>query len=99
MRDGQITVIALIKAKEGMVDIVKRELLSLIESTRKESGCIGYDLNQSTETAGDFMFYETWASKEALDKHLAMPYIQNIIKRSPEIFSEPIRVTIWKKES
>ncbi|MBF0459394.1 MAG: antibiotic biosynthesis monooxygenase [Nitrospirae bacterium] len=99
MEDGKITVMALIKAKDGMADIVKHELLALIEHTRKESGCISYDLHQSKETAGHFMFYETWASTEALDKHLAMPHIQNIIKKSTEIFAEPIQVTLWKKES
>lgn len=99
MEDGKITVMALVKAKDGMADIVKQELLQLVEHTRKESGCISYDLHQSKEITGHFMFYETWASKEALDKHLTMPYIQEIIKKSTEILKEPVQVTLWKKES
>ncbi|MBF0554034.1 MAG: antibiotic biosynthesis monooxygenase [Nitrospirae bacterium] len=99
MENSQVTVMALIKAKDGMVDVVKQELLSLVEDTRKESGCISYDLHQSKEIPGYFMFYETWASTEALDNHMAMPYIQDLIKKSTEIFAGPIQVTSWKKES
>ncbi|MBF0557108.1 MAG: antibiotic biosynthesis monooxygenase [Nitrospirae bacterium] len=99
MENSQVTVMALIKAKDGMVDVVKKELLSWVENTRKESGCIAYDLHQSKEIPGYFMFYEIWASSEALDKHIAMPYIQDITKKSAEIFAEPIQVTLWRKES
>ncbi|WP_420264782.1 putative quinol monooxygenase [Candidatus Magnetominusculus dajiuhuensis] len=99
MDNSQVTVMALIKAKDGMVDVVKKELLSLIDDTRKESGCIAYDLHQSKEIPGYFMFYEIWASAEALDKHTAMPYLQAIVKKSTEIFAEPIQVTLWRKES
>ncbi|KWT75613.1 putative quinol monooxygenase [Candidatus Magnetominusculus xianensis] len=99
MESGTITVMALIKAKEGMEDIVKQELLSLVEHTRKESGCLSYDLHQSTEITSYFMFYETWVNNEALDKHMAMPYIQRLIEKSTEIFADPIQVTLWRKES
>ncbi|MBF0517314.1 MAG: antibiotic biosynthesis monooxygenase [Nitrospirae bacterium] len=99
MENTQVTVMALIKAKEGMLDVVKQELLALIEPTRKESGCISYDLHQSQEIANYFMFYETWQSKADLNAHLAMPYIQRLVEKSEEIFAEPIQVTLWRKDS
>ncbi|MCG6553276.1 MAG: antibiotic biosynthesis monooxygenase [Candidatus Magnetominusculus sp. LBB02] len=98
MKEDKIIVLALIKAKEGMTDVVKQELTALIQPTRSESGCISYELHQSKDSVGHFMFYEQWESKEALDKHLATPYLQNIIKKSTELFAEPIQVTLWKKE-
>lgn len=41
-----------------------------IAATRREPGCIGYDLNRSTEDGSKYINYERWASVAALDAHL-----------------------------
>jgi len=45
MKQEQLTIVARITAKEGHRDLVKEELLKLIEVTRQEEGCINYDLH------------------------------------------------------
>jgi quinol monooxygenase YgiN len=45
MQRRKITLIALVKAKEGMEDTDKQELLSLVKPTRTEPGCISYDVH------------------------------------------------------
>ena len=47
MSNQKLTVVARILAKEDKRELVKRELLKLIESTRAEEGCINYDLHLS----------------------------------------------------
>ena len=44
-------------------------------ASRREAGCIGYTLNQDTESENDFVFVEEWASMEALKEHFATPHI------------------------
>ncbi len=39
-----LSLVAIIKAKEGKQDFVKEELMKLIPPTRKEKGCINYNL-------------------------------------------------------
>ena len=51
-------------------------LHQLVEPTRKEPGCLAYNLHQSKADKTQFMFYEQWASKEALDAHGKMPYMK-----------------------
>jgi len=64
-----LTLIAKITAKEGHSNFVKKELLKLIEPSRKEDGCLFYDLHTDNENHNVFVFYETWQSKAHWEKH------------------------------
>lgn len=99
MEEKKITVLARIKAKEGLKDTVRQIGLSLVGPTRKESGCISYDFHQAVEDESLFMFYENWVSKEALGEHIQMPYLQDFISRADELLDGAMDVTIWKKLS
>ena len=67
---------AIVKAKPGQEDAVKEALLSLVEPTRKEAGCLCYNLHQSKADPTQFMFYEQWASQEALSAHGKTPHMK-----------------------
>lgn len=67
---------AMVKAKPGQEDAVKQALLSLVEPTRKEPGCLCYNLHQSKADPTQFMFYEQWASKEDLSAHGKTPHMK-----------------------
>jgi quinol monooxygenase YgiN len=67
---------AMVKAKPGQEEAVKEALLSLVEPTRKEPGCLLYNLHQSKSDPTMFMFYEEWASQEALDAHGKTPHMR-----------------------
>ena len=67
---------AMVKAKPGQEDVVKQALLSLVEPTRKEPGCLCYNLHQSKADPTQFMFYEQWASKEDLSAHGKTPHMK-----------------------
>lgn len=73
-----LTVVAEIVAKPGCEQRLREELLRLIEPTRAEEGCLQYDLHESTEQPGRFLFYENWTSRAALDRHLATPHLERL---------------------
>ena len=97
MGNNNITVLVRIKAKPGMEEEVKKELLSLVTLIRAEAGCLLYDLNQSAEDSSLFMFYENWVSKKDLDEHLAMPYMKSHMKKASEILAGPAEITLWER--
>jgi quinol monooxygenase YgiN len=74
-KDG-IVLTALVKAKPEHEEAVKKVLLALVDATRKEPGCLCYNLHQSKSDKAQFLFYEQWASKEALDTHGKTPYMK-----------------------
>ena len=96
MTDKKITVVAQIRAKDGMEETVKQELVALVGPTRSEEGCINYELHHSVENKSLFMFYEKWASKKGLDEHMHMPHMKAHMKRAGDLFAEPPKITIWE---
>ncbi len=92
---GQIvTVLALFKAKPGLEEEVRRELMALQGPTRSEEGCINYDLHRSKDDPSRFMFYENWKSQEDLDQHLQMPYLTAFREKAGELLAEPASITL-----
>ena len=99
MGSRKVTVLARMKAKRGMEEKVKQELLSLVGPTHAEAGCINYDLHQSLENKSHFMLHENWVSKRDLDEHLAMPYLKAFMEKVNKILAEAVEVTLWEKIS
>ena len=96
MAGAKLTVVAKIKAKAGMEAKVREELLALVAPTRKESGCLNYDLHQSLDDKSAFVFYENWQSKKDLDDHLKMPYLQAFLGKVDQILAQPVEITLWE---
>lgn len=67
---SKLTIVANIKANPDKIELVKSELLKLIDVSRTEEGCINYDLHQDNENPAHFMVYENWASRELWKRHI-----------------------------
>ena len=72
---AKLTTVANIKANPDKIDLVKSELLKLIDITRAEEGCINYDLHQDNENPAHFLFYENWESRELWQTHMGAPHL------------------------
>jgi quinol monooxygenase YgiN len=92
MSNALLTVVAEMVAKPGKEDELKRHLISLVDPTRKEDGCVQYDLNQDTSEAGRFVFYECWRSRELLERHLQSPHLLAFRSVEKELVAGPGRV-------
>jgi quinol monooxygenase YgiN len=92
----KLTVVGKIKAKPGMEEKVKEELLALVPPTRTEPGCINYDLHQALDDKSSFVFYENWLSKKDLDEHLQMPYLQAFLSKAEHLLAQPVDITLWE---
>jgi quinol monooxygenase YgiN len=75
MSANTLNVVAIIETSADKVEELKAVCLGLIEPTRKEEGCISYDLYQDITNSGKFTFLENWQSKEHLDVHLKTPHL------------------------
>lgn len=91
----KVTVIAHIRAKPNKEKQVKQALLALCGPTRKEKGCINYDMHESKDDPALFLFHENWASMHDLDAHLQTSHVQGFMKRIDELLAEPPKITFW----
>ena len=62
-------VIARFYIKKESIEIFKKEAEKIIKKTRNEKGCLFYSLFQDVSSPGEFLFYEEYASQDALDIH------------------------------
>jgi quinol monooxygenase YgiN len=91
-----IHVIARHFARPETVEEVRRTLLSLIDPSRAEPGCLNYELLQNADDPADFTFVETFASDEALKAHAAAPYIAGLAPRLKELIARPSEVSRYR---
>lgn len=99
MNTKQITVAAFLKGKPGKESQMRTELLALVAPSRKDGGCLSYDLHQSSEDPAQFLFYENWASKADLDAHLQTPAFKAAFAKIGQLVAEEPRITLWQKLS
>jgi quinol monooxygenase YgiN len=97
MKAESLTVTAQIKAKPGKESQVREALLSLVAPSRKDAGCLNYDLHQALDNPALFLFHENWTSKAHLDQHLQKPEFQAVLARVGQLAAEPPQITLWKK--
>ena len=62
--ENQLPLIVKIEVKEGKIAQGKTELLKLLDITRKEDGCVLYQLHDDLENPNTFTFYEIWETEE-----------------------------------
>jgi quinol monooxygenase YgiN len=97
MNAKTITVIATFQAKPGKEDELRAALAGLLAPTRKEAGCINYDLHSSPEDPAKFLFHENWTGKAALDAHMQSPRVQELLPRVNELCAAFPEIKIWEK--
>ena len=85
-----VTVIAEMTAHPGKEEDLKRHLLVLVEHTRREEGCIQYDLHLSDHDPRKFVFVETWTTAEALDRHSKSLHINAFREASASLRADPV---------
>ncbi|MDR3570416.1 MAG: putative quinol monooxygenase [Syntrophobacteraceae bacterium] len=94
-----ITVIARFRAAKGAERELRELLLSLIEPSRSDQGCVSYDLHQGLQDPTLFVFYETWENKELLSSHSATAHVRQLRSQSKTLLAEPPEVSLLTKIS
>jgi quinol monooxygenase YgiN len=66
--------------------IVEAALKALVDPSRKDQGCISYELFASASVPATFVTIEKWQSQEDLDAHMASAHMADAIKAAGDHF-------------
>lgn len=77
----EVRVIATLQAKPEYVDVVSTAVHEIIEASRLEVGNLQYDLHRDMDKPGCFVFFERWASSEALEKHNVTEHFKRFVSQ------------------
>jgi quinol monooxygenase YgiN len=75
-QSDQLIIIAESHAKPGKADALRTALLTMIEPSRAEPGCVQYTLHEDTAEPGHFYFYEVWKDAAAFEFHTQTPHFK-----------------------
>ena len=69
-----VTLIVLLRAREGQETLLEAELRALVSPSRREEGCLTYNLHRAIDTPGALLLHEVWTSREAHTEHTHTPH-------------------------
>ena len=75
-------IVALFRFKENHLFDAIELLKKLVIETRKEEGCLQYDLIEDRENKGTFFLIELWETEEHLHKHGMQDHILEFRKNA-----------------
>lgn len=70
----EVRIVADVSAKPGKEDALRQALIGMLAPSRAEPGCLLYELHEDIAQPGHFIFFERWASLEAIELHTKMPH-------------------------
>jgi quinol monooxygenase YgiN len=85
MAEDTLRVIARVKARPGKANELLSVLSSLVEPTRKEPGCLSYELLQNNEDPTDLTLIEEWQNNTALESHFATKHFKDALTKLPNL--------------
>ena len=91
-----VTLIVQLRPRDGQEMLLEAELRALVGPTRKEDGCITYDLHRSAEGPAAYLLHEIWATREAHTKHTNTPHFLRWNARKDSLLASR-DATHWKQ--
>jgi quinol monooxygenase YgiN len=90
-----VTLLVILRARPGQEPLLEAELRALVGPTRREEGCITYDLHHGADTAGAYFLHEVWESREHHHNHTQTPHFIRWNARKDALLASR-EATFWK---
>lgn len=88
MPNETVRVVARVTSQADKVDELKAILLTLVAPTRREPGCVSYQLLQDKSDAAEFVCIEEWANDAAIDAHMTTAHVQEVFSKAQSLFAK-----------
>lgn len=91
-----LTRIVICRAREGQEALLEAEMRALVAPTRKEEGCLLYELHRGADLPGTFLLHEVWASREHHRRHTLTPHFVRWNARKDALLASS-QASFWLK--
>ncbi len=92
MTDKAVHVVATLVAKPERATDLHAALAAILDTVRREPGCIRYDLHRDLDDPATFVMLETWADEAALTVHGKAPALTGLAPRLADLLAKPLKV-------
>jgi quinol monooxygenase YgiN len=91
-----VTLAVILRPRDGQEMMLEAELRALITPTRKEDGCLRYDLHRSAEGPGAFLLHEIWETRQHHTAHTKTDHFLRWNARKDALLASR-EVGFWKQ--
>ncbi len=91
-----VTLVVNLRAREAQELLLEAELRALVGPTRREQGCLTYDLYRGADLPGAFLLHEVRASREHHRLHMQTPHFLRWNARKDALLAGR-DATFWKQ--
>ena len=92
-----IHVMASIVVRPEHAAAAKDMLIRLVDASRREPGCLAYELFQRPDAPNVFQTVEQWRAQAAVDAHMAAPHVAQAIAAAMPMLATPLAVHSFAK--
>jgi len=96
MSKKNLFLIANVLPKDEHFEDSKNALLSIIEQTLQENGCIQFELYDDKKY---LYLYEEWLDKDALTQHYEEPYTKVVFNKCQKWLAQPVEIMKMEKST
>ncbi|WP_410013466.1 putative quinol monooxygenase [Sodalis sp. C49] len=93
---AEVHIVAVVEGKPGKAEAIKAVIKPCIEATRREEGCLKYQLHQDIVRPDHFIFVEQWASEEIVQKHSKSAHLKTMVDGLTDLIVTPLEVSLLK---
>ena len=91
---SEVVVVVLSRARPGRTEDGLAAYSALAATTHGEEGCLAFALHRDPSDVERIVLIERWASRAALDAHLAMPHLSEFRSASADMWAEPATIMV-----
>jgi quinol monooxygenase YgiN len=90
-----VTLVVIFRAREGQEPLLEAELRAMVGPTRREPGCLTYEVHRGADAPGLLLLHEVWASREHHRLHTQTPHFLRWNARKDALLASR-DATFWK---
>ena len=91
-----VTLVVILRARQGQEPLLEAELRALVGPTRREDGCLTYDLHRGADASDVYLLHEVWESREHHRSHTQTPHFIRWNARKDALLASR-EATFWKQ--
>ena len=91
-----ITIVAKSLIKQGKTEEFKILAQKLINESRKESGCISYNLYEDSNNCNILTFIEEWENKDVINIHNNSEHFTSIVPKFADLRESNTEINLYK---
>lgn len=96
---AELTNVVYFTAKPRRSQDLGEELLQLVALSRKEEGCLRYEIHQCNDVPDVWMVLEDWRHASDFKLHMSTDYVQAFMVKVPDLCVDDVEICGYQQRS